>query len=209
LEIATLITVTLDTNCIIKATKPDENDHELITRLIGMHKQGAVEIRVVAASAMENKRDLEQLLAELENLKLKGIKILPAPMIAGLSYLGYTYAPDKNMLSKLEDVWNITFPSNPFEHSEFCKKRKSEIPDDSDIDRRWRNHMCDAITVFEYVRNIRANSRNILVTADGDDILKKATQLEKIGTEKIYGVAEAVEVIAKLINDMAKKNLLI
>jgi hypothetical protein len=199
-----LITVTLDTNCIIKAGKPEENDHDAITKLIGMRKPNEVEIQVVAASAMENKRDLEQLLAELENLKLKGIKVLPAPMIASLSYLGYTYTPDKNMLSKLEDVWNIIFPSNPFEHSEFCKKRNIEVLDDSYIDRRWRNHMCDTVTVLEYVRNIQPNSVNILVTADGDDILKKATQLEQIGAEKIYGVAEAVEVIAKLINDTAK-----
>lgn len=186
-----MITVTLDTNGIIKALKPAENDHESIKQLIDMYKSDLIQLQIVAANASENRRSLDQLITELGQLKLQDVKILIVPMMFGMTYFDYSYFVDNTTEQLLRDIWFVLFPDAPFDHDDFVahSKRNKIGLDDDLIDRNWRNKMCDALTLLEYIkdcgRSPGPSDINIFVTEDGDHILRKGQQLAKLGPKDI------------------------
>jgi len=202
-----VIKVTLDTNCIIKALKPDEDGHTFIRRLIDMYNSNLIQLQVVAANAFENGRSLDQLKEELEKLNLRGVEILSVPLILGMSYIGGSYLVDKTTEQLLKEIWSILFPSKPFDHAEFRAHSKNNAMnmEDEPIDKNWRNHMCDALMVLEYIRDCTRNnvaeSVNIFVTADGDDILKKRRELATLGAQHILTPQEAITKIEQMLEN--------
>jgi hypothetical protein len=194
-----MIRITLDTNCVIKALNPMEEHHQLIKSIIGMHSVGGLEIQVVAAAATENGRDLDRLQNELNKLQLKNIRILPIPLIVSFSHLGYAYLADEEIVNDLKKIWSTLFPGSAFNHEEFLQPRKITIYGDDHVDKNWCNRMCDTLTVFEYIRDCMAHSRAenlyILVTSDGDHILKNAEKLAGLGAGMICNIPQAVNII--------------
>ncbi len=200
-----VITVTLDTNGIIKALKPEENDHESIKQLIDMYKSDLIQLQIVAANASENRRSLDQLSIELERLKLQDVKILIVPMMLDMTYFDYSYLVDDTTEQLLRDIWFILFPDAPFDHDDFrahSKRNKINL-DDELIDKNWRNRMCDALTLLEYIKDCKRkqtpNDINIFVTEDGDDILRKSQELAKLGAQWILTVREAAHTIEQIL----------
>jgi hypothetical protein len=196
-----MIVATLDTNVLIKATKPTEGDHLLSLRLLDLHKQGMIRAQIVAANASEYGRTLNgevrSLQSDLMTLGLREkIHILPIPLILNVSYLGMAYLVGEATVDLMKNVWATMFNSIPMEHDKFCEHLKVTIPSPNDkyLDRRWRNYMCDVLTITEYIRECSKSDGNyhILVTADSDDIIRNAAKLEKLGAQRIRALKDAV-----------------
>ncbi len=202
-----VIKVTLDTNCIIKALKPDEDGHTFIRRLIDMYNSNLIQLQAVAANASENRRSLNQLKEELDKLSLQEVEILSVPMMFDMSYIGSSYLVDETIDQLLKEIWSILFPNKPFDHHEFRAHSKNNAMnmDDELINKNWRNKMCDSLTVLEYIRDcIRQNGTDricIFVTADGDDILKKRRELTNLGAQHILTPQEAVTKIEQILEN--------
>jgi hypothetical protein len=206
-----IIRVTLDTNIIIKATKPNEVDHELVVRLLELHKDGYLEVQVVAANASERNRSMigatRSLQADLASLGLSpnSVKILPTIGIVGMAYLDYFYLPSEEIDNLMHSVWNAMFFPTPMDHQKFCQYDGVTLGtgNDSYIHPRWQNYMCDVMTVVQYIQDCQLptnrNDVSILVTADHDDILKHLTELEKLGAKQILGLKDALFEIENLI----------
>jgi hypothetical protein len=208
-----MIKVTLDTNVIIKATKSDEIDYDLALRLLDLHKQNVIRLQVAAANASENNRSMtgtnQSLFGDLILLGIPhgDMKILPTPIIIGMAHLDHCYLPIDETANLKENIWHTIYPSIPMEHQDFCNYKQISLDkDDHDfINNRWRNHICDVTTVFEYIRdcqdNTDCNDICILVTADDDDMLKHVKQLQKLGAKQILGLKDALNEIEHLITD--------
>jgi hypothetical protein len=206
-----MIRVTLDTNIIIKATKPNEVDHGLVVRLLELHKDGYLEVQVVAANASERNRSMigvtRSLQGDLASLGLSpdSVKILPTIGIIGMAYLDYFYLPSEDIDNLMQSVWNTMFFPTPMDHQKFCRFHDVTLGtgNDSYIHPRWQNYMCDVMTVVQYIQDCRLpinrNDVSILVTADHDDILKHFTELKRLGAKQILGLKEALFEIENLI----------
>jgi hypothetical protein len=201
-----MIIVTIDTNVLIKAGKPNELGYDLVQKLIEMHQAKLIQLQVVAANASENGRSLNDpsrgLLTDLEKLGISDATVLRIPAILNMAYLGFAYLTDETEVAVQEAIWSILFGTLPFNHAEFCKYYGIAKPDDSYLDDRWRNKMCDVLTVFQYMKDsIYKQSQHditIFISADNDDILKKADRLKEFGAHNILNLAQAIEKIEQI-----------
>ncbi len=206
-----MIKVTLDTNIIIKATKPHEVDHVLAIRLLELHKLGLITVQVVAANASEYSRSMvgehRSLQADLDSLGFSqdDIRILPTIAIWGVTYYGHSYYATDEANNLRSRIWDVIYSSVPMEHKSFSEYQKTKPSAEyaENIDRRWRNYMCDVLTILEYVRDcqriVDQTDICILVTADSDDIIRHRPELQELGAKQILGLNDALKEIEYLI----------
>ena len=189
--------VTLDNMCIIDLEQNRE-DALLIKRLIQMHRNKELCLRVVAVSASELKQDkkthpshFDEFKKRLASASLGGVKILPTLWYTGVSFVGYCLAGG-GWLSKLEEeIHGILFGEGETEYSEFCwkygydEKAKEEWVE-------WVQRKCDVLILWSHIWY----NGDIFVTRDDNFFkqMKKPKRIE-LGVGRILRPAEAVKML--------------
>jgi len=191
-----MLNVTLDMNCIIdlernSATAP------YLKRLIQMHSNRKINLRVVAISASERKPDhsyvsnFNEFKRRLDAIGLGNVEILPTVLYWGVGFWGY-FLWGGGELDELErKVQLILFPTIEIKFSDFCKKRGLD-PDNEKAWRKWVNAKCDVLALWSHIWY----DGDIFVTGDKD--FHKETvkpRLIKLGAGKILRPAEAVKLL--------------
>ena len=190
--------VTLDTNCIIDLEKASPRA-TYMKELIQMHKDGKINLRVVAISASERKPDgtyasnFAEFQERVAALGLGQVDILKPIGYFDVSYWDWCLWADEEMLELEQRVHEILFPEIEFSYKEFCRKRGLD-PDSGTIDRRWRNAKCDVLALWSHIWH----GDGIFVTSD-DNFYKEAKKLDlgSLGAGEIMRPEEAVVELTK------------
>jgi len=189
--------VTLDNMCIIDLEQ-NRKDASQIGRLIQMHHNNEISLRVVAASASELKRDkkthpshFDEFKKRLASTSLGQVRVLPTLCYVGVSFVGHCLVGG-GWLSKLEEeVQKVLFGEGETEYSDFCRKygydekSKEEWND-------WIRRKCDVLTLWSPMWY----SGDIFVARD--NIFFKPTNRSKLiqlGVGKIMKPTDAVKLL--------------
>jgi len=192
-----MLNVTLDNNCIIDL----EQNNAMATyikKLIQMHRDRKINLKVVAISASERKPDrtyvshFDEFKARITKIGLSDLEILKTIAYAGLAFAGHCLASG-GALGKLErEVQGIMFPKIELSYGDFCKIRNLD-PNNKKAWQRWTNVKCDVLALWSHIWY----KGNIFVTTD-EDFHKKTVKprLVTLGAGKILRPDEAVRLLA-------------
>jgi len=199
----TVSNVTLDNNCIIDLEQNNARAPHL-KRLIKMHCDGEIKLRVVAISASERKPDhsyvshFDEFKQRLDVVGLGTVEILPTIAYLGLSFFDYCLFGGGELEELERKVQRILFPTTAIEFSDFCNERGYK-PDDNKAWSRWVNAKCDVLALWSHIWF----KGDIFITTD-KDFHKKSVKprLIELGAGKILRPDEAVNLLAP-VNDCA------
>jgi hypothetical protein len=170
-----MLNVTLDNNCIIDLEQ-NRPAAPHIKRLIQMHSNQEINLRVVAISASERKPDgtyvsnLNEFKERIAAVGLADAKILPTIAYLGIAFLGYCLLSGGALEELERKIQGILFPKIELEYGDFCKKRGSD-PDDRKVWRKWVNRKCDVLALWSHIWY----GGDIFVTRDQDFHKETAT----------------------------------
>jgi hypothetical protein len=189
--------VTLDNMCIIDLEQNRE-DASQIKRLIQMHHDREITLRVVAASASELKqnrkshpKNFEEFKQRLTSTGLGNAKILPT-----ISYWDISFW-DSSLWSgvwegKLEkEIQGILFPEDEMEYPDFCRKHSYDEKTKEEDWNKWVNIKCDVLTLWSHIWY----DGDIFVTRDDNFLQTKKQRLIELGAGKILRPAETVKML--------------
>lgn len=188
--------VTLDNNCIIDLEKNNIYASPL-KKLVEMHDDKKIILRVVAVSASEQKPDktyvshINEFKHRLATIGLGNVEILPTILYLGLGFLGHSLFGGGKLAELEGKIQRILFPTIELEYSDFCKKRGLEL-DDKKAWHRWVNKKCDVLTLWSHIWY----NGDIFITRDSN-FHRKAEKLVKIGVGKILTQVEALKLVSQ------------
>ncbi|MDH5794111.1 MAG: hypothetical protein OEZ18_06090 [Candidatus Bathyarchaeota archaeon] len=192
-----MLDVTLDNNCIIDLEQNNAIASHL-RKLIQMHCDHKINLRVVAISASERKPDqtyvshFDEFKERINKIGLGDVKILETIAYVGLSFVGYCLVGGGALEELESEIQGILFPRIELCYSDFCKKRNLD-PNDEKAWRKWTNIKCDVLALWSHVWY----KGDIFVTTD-KHFHKKTVKprLVKLGAGKILRPDEAVKLLA-------------
>lgn len=193
-----MLKVTLDTNCIIDLER-NRPAAAHIRKLIHLHSEGKINLRVVAISASERKPDdtfvshFDEFKERLAATGLADVEILRTIHYWGISFWGHMLWSGR-ALSELErKIQEILFPTIELEFSDYCNNRGLD-PEDVKAWRRWVNKKCDVLAMWSHIWH----EGDVFVTSDLKDFHKenKKSRLITLGAKRILTPYEAVEFCA-------------
>jgi len=197
-----MIRVTLDTNCIIDLEKRAQTARHIRT-LMKMHEDGKINLRVVAISASERKRDgtYGSNFAEFKNriaaLGLGSVEILKPLGHFDITYFDWClFAHDENdpMVELERKIHGILFPEIEFSYAEFCRRNGLD-PNSGEVDKRWRNPKCDVLALWSHIYH----RGDVFVTRDNNfHGPSKKPHLVALGAGEIMRPGEAVARLVRL-----------
>jgi len=189
-----MINVTLDMNCIVdleegSATAP------YIRKMIRMHKDRKINLRVVAISASERKPDgtyasnFNEFKERVAGLGLIDVEILKPIAYFGIAFFDYCVFGG-GQLSELErKIQEILFPTIEVEYKEFCRKRGLNL-NEKEMWRKWVNAKCDVLALWSHIWN----GDGIFVTTDNNFHKKtKKPRLIALGAGEILTPTKAID----------------
>ncbi len=191
-----MLSVTLDNNCIIDLEQNRQATPHL-KRLIQMHIDGKINLRVAAISASERKPDdtyishFDEFKERITAVGLGEVEILATPLYVGLGYVGYSLAGGRELEELERKIQGILFPTIEFEYSDFCKKHGLD-PDSGKAWRKWVNAKCDVLALWSHIWY----DGDIFVTSDKD--FHKETvkpRLIELGAGQILRPDESLELL--------------
>lgn len=194
-----MLNVTLDNNCIIDLEQ-NRPTAPYIKSLIQMHREGKINLRVVAISASERKPDdtytshFNEFKERIIAVGLGDVEILATPLYTGLGYVGYSLVSGGALEELERKIQGILFPKIELEYSDFCKKRGLD-PDSRKAWRKWVNAKCDVLALWSHIRY----DGDIFVTRDKD--FHKETvkpRLIELGAGKIFTPAETIKLLLNI-----------
>jgi len=188
-----MLNITLDMNCIIDLEQRNVRAFHL-EKLIQMHNDQRINLRVVAISASERKPDgtylsnISEFKDRIAPLGLAEVGILPTLGYIGLSFIGYCLISG-GALSELErEIQSILFPTIEREYSSFCEKQGIDR-DNPEARRKWRNTKCDVLALWSHIWH----NGDIFITSDKNFHKKtKKAKLVALGAGRILKPKEAV-----------------
>jgi hypothetical protein len=188
--------VTLDNMCIIDLEKNREHAPQ-IKKLIQMHCEREISLRIVATSASELKPDhtypshFDEFKQRIASVGLGGVEILPTLFYIGLSFVGYCVVGGRWLGELEKEIQAILFTENEREYGDFCRKYGYDR-EDKVAWRKWANRKCDVLTLWSHIWY----NGDIFVTND-DDFHKptKKPRLIELGAGKILRPTETVEML--------------
>lgn len=195
-----MLNVTLDNNCIIDLEQRNAIASHL-EKLIQMHNECKINLRVVAISASERKPDhtyishLDEFKGRINKIGLGNLEILPTIWYAGLSSFVDYYLAGGGALDKLErEIQGIMFPKIELSYGDFCKTCNLD-PNNKRAWQRWVNVKCDVLALWSHIWY----KGDMFVTSD-EHFHKKTVKprLEKLGAGKILKPDEAVKWLASI-----------
>jgi hypothetical protein len=187
--------VTLDNMCIIDLENHRE-DAPQIERLIEMHHDKEISLRVVAASASELKQDkkthphhIDDFKQRLTSTGLGDVKILPTLSYFDVSFWDYCLWGG-GWLSKLErDIQEILFVKDEMTYHDFCEKHGYDEKAREEWN-EWVRRKCDVLALWSHIWF----DGDIFVTRDGNFFKPSAKpKLIELGAGRILRPAEAVK----------------
>jgi len=192
----TVLNVILDNNCIIDLEQNNARASHL-KKLIKMHCDGKINLRVVAISASERKpnlsyvSNLNEFKRRLDAIGLGNVEILPTVLYLGVGFLGYSLLGGGELDELERKVQRILFPTIAIEFCDFCKERGYKL-DDNKAWSRWVNAKCDVLGLWSHIWF----KGDIFITTD-KDFHKKSVKprLIELGAGKILRPDEAVNLL--------------
>ena len=195
---------TLDTNCIIDLEN-NAKAARYIRTLIRMHEDRRINLRVVAISASERKRDrtyaanFSEFKERIAAIGLGNVEILRSIAHFDITYFDWCIlAGDENdpMMELERRVHEILFPEIQFFYKEFCKKNGIDI--NSALDPRWRNAKCDVLAMWSHIYY----GGGVFVTRDSNFLEPtKKSLLVTLGAGEIVEPNEAVTRLAEMASE--------
>lgn len=182
-----MITITLDTNCLIDVEEKREG-YLAVLEILKMHEEKKINIAVVATSAVDKKIDN----LEIKNFKqfqqwLKSIRFGNVEILAPIAYYDISFwdwslwaGPELEELD--HNIHKILFPKLPFENP------------GQNLSDKWVNAKNDVLIMWAHIWN----KRQFFITRD-DNFLKdaKKIKLEQLGARRILTPKDFSKVIVK------------
>jgi hypothetical protein len=192
------LNVTLDTNCII-ALEENRPTAPFLRQLITFHDAKKINLRVVAISASERKRDgtyaanFSEFKQKIATVGVEHVDILKPIAYLGMAYLDWCY-PSGGQATVLErKIHEILFPSIEFDYLDYRHRFDIDLTSD-EIDPKWRNAKCDVLAMWSHIRFYG----DVFVTSDKNfHKQRKKEQLIALGAGNILTPQEAVSTVAK------------
>lgn len=189
--------LTLDNNCIINLEQ-NRQDAPQIRRLIQMHHDKEINLRVVAVSASELKQDKQtypkdfgEFEQRIQSAGLGDVKILPTLARWDLSFWDQCLWSGRWLEELEEEIQKVLFSEDEVEYSDFCRKFGYDEKIKEKLD-EWIRRKCDVLTLWSHIWY----NGDIFVTRD-DNFFKqtKKSKLAELGARKILRPTEAVEML--------------
>jgi hypothetical protein len=185
--------VTLDMNCIIDLEEGNTTA-PYIQKMIQMHKDHQINLRVVAISASERKPDgtyasnFNEFKERLATLGLEDVEILRPIAYTDIAFFDYCVLGGGKLSELEKKIQEILFPKIEMEYKEFCMKRNLNLRN-KEMWRQWVNAKCDVLSLWSHIRN----GGGIFVTKDKNFHKKtKKSRLVALGAGEILTPAKAV-----------------
>ena len=193
-----MLNVTLDNNCIIDLEQ-NRPAAPYIKKLIQMHREGKISLRVVAISASERKPDgtfasnFNEFKERIDSIGLTDVQILKPIAYQGIAFHNYCVQGGGSLGRLEKEIQEVLFPEIEIEYTDFCKKRRLN-PSNKKNWGTWVNRKCDVLAMCSHIWN----GGGIFVTND-DDFHKKTVKprLIELGAEKILRPAETVRMLVR------------
>ena len=194
-----MLNITLDMNCIIDLEQGNARAAHL-KRLLQMHNDEEINLRVVAISASERKPDgtylsnLSEFKDRITPLGLAEVEILPTILYIGLSFIGHCLIGGETSSELERKIQSILFPTIEQEYSSFCEKQDVDR-DNPEVWRKWTNAKCDVLALWSHIWH----NGDIFITSDKNFHKKtKKAQLIALGAGRILKPREAVKFLTKV-----------
>ena len=192
-----MLNITLDMNCIVDLEQRNARA-SCLRRLIQMHGDGKINLRVVAISASERRPDgtyvshFSEFKQRIAVVGLRDAKILPTLAYWGIAFWDHCLYGG-GALNKLErEIQAILFPNIELEFREFCEKRDLDL-ENREAWRKWVNAKCDVLALWSHIWY----DGGIFITTDQNFHKKtKKPKLIALGAGKILTPADAVRFYA-------------
>ncbi len=188
-----MISVTLDTNCLIEYEHLDSASPALC-RIIELGNEPHIQLQLSAIMAAEHQasgKDIQNFQLFQSRIKTAGlshVKLLRPMGIIGMTYLDWMLIVGEDMIESEGKIQKILFPNISQHANEFC------TVDDAPGRKRWRNAKCDVQTMWCHLHY----DGDIFISRD--KVFHKATKkprLIELGAGIIATPEEAIEYLDK------------
>lgn len=195
--------LTLDWNCVIEVEE-DRPQASFVSDLVNAHRNGELEIALLAASASENTKSMlfpgnaGGFKQRVERLGWNDLPLVPMPAIFGLSYWDFSFMVDDGDTFERERdaLWQIIAPKIPRKLSDHLTE--GQILDDSFVQSKalskWRNAWCDVISAYSHIHA----ARDLFVTNNTKDFQNNSHELGLLGMQHISTPANTRSLINSL-----------
>ena len=168
-DLPTVLTFTLDTNCII-AVDENRSEAKAVLELASAHRSGLASVGVVAISASERQRDgvdlenFEEFKQRRSRLGLGELDLLEPMSYFDITFWDFGLLCDDTMEALEREIHQILFPNFPFLWGDYCEKL-GLIPATTKPDKKWRNAKCDVQAFWSH----SFRKRDVFVTSGRRD----------------------------------------
>jgi hypothetical protein len=189
--------VTFDNPCIIDLERNRENA-PLIRKLVQMHRNKEICLRVVATSASELKPDkkthpqhFDEFKQRMKSIGLDDVQILLTLGRLDVSFFDYSIYSDRWKDELEKEIQAILFGENEVEFSDFCRKHGYD-KENKEAWNEWIRRKCDVLTLWGHIWY----NGDIFVTNDSNFHKEtKKPRLTELGSGKILRPLEAVKML--------------
>jgi hypothetical protein len=195
--------LTLDWNCVIDVEE-ERRQAPCVRELIQRHREGELEVALLAASASENTRSKRfpgNAAIFCERISAVGwldLPLVPMPAVIGLSYLDFCFIVGDGEQFKLDmdALWQAIAPKVPKDPSDHLPSgiKLSDESIQSEHLSKWRNTWCDVVSAYSHVHQ----RRDIFVTNNTRDFQDNKEKLSALGMRHIATPSEALVAVDKI-----------
>ena len=192
-----MITLTLDTNCLISLDE-GRPGAEHVAGLLELHRSGKAQIGVPAVAASERQQSgshlehFDAFRARLARLGLADAQLLPAIGYYGIGFFGVGYyGGDDSMVSLEREIHGVLHPSIEFGLGDFCDRTNIAMETEH-LPHKWLNAKCDVQALWSHIWQ----KRHCFVSSDRN--YHKATKIPRLldlGASAICTPSSAVEYV--------------
>jgi len=193
--------LTLDNMCIIDLEQNLEQNREhapQIRKLVQMHRNKAISLRVVATSASELKpnnthpQHFDEFKQRMALIGLGDVEILPTLGRFNFSFFDYCVFFGNRWLDQLEEeIQAVLFGEDETEFGDFCRKHGYDKRN-KEAWNKWINRKCDVLTLWSHIYF----NGDVFVTNDNNFYKQtKKPRLVKLGSGRILAPSEAVKML--------------
>lgn len=195
--------LTLDWNCVIEVEE-DRPQAPCVRELIHSHRNGELEVALLAASASKNTRskrfpgNAAFFCERISAIGWQDLPLVPMPGVIGLSYLDFCFivGDDKQFKLDMDALWQAIAPKIPKDPSDHLPPGEN-LSDDliqSEHLSKWRNTWCDVVSAYSHVHQ----RRDIFVTNNTRDFQANKEKLSALGMRHIGKPSEALAAVDKI-----------
>lgn len=194
--------LTLDWNCIIEVEE-NRSQAAAVRDLISLHRNGQLEVALLAASASENsksKRFPGSAALFVERVSALGWSDLPLvlmPGVYGLSYFDFCFyvEDDEKFQNDMGALWKVIAPKIP-------RRIVDNFPEgiilsddgiQSEYLWKWRNAWCDVVSAYSHIYF----GRDVFVTNNIKDFQNNAEELSVLGMRCIASPIKAIGAVER------------